>query len=192
MSTTKIENAEIAAVEIAADVPAANVPMLREIGAGETFNTATVIDAENNLVTCRYSFRPHSGGKRYEKNTVFDFTGVSHEQMLGLAVSSIRIDAQAMLRNSEPADMLNPDTMANVNVLRDMLSVQRTSANPVSNVLKNVAKMSPSQFAQLQRDMLAMGIVIGTAPADEPAENVDDAETAENVVDETAPKRRRK
>jgi hypothetical protein len=116
------------------------VQHLRRIPDGENFSTKT--DITGDIVTAVYAIRRSEGGTRYEKKTVFDFSGVSRSDLIALAMYGVKVRTQSILRAVSPEDMLNPATLANVHVQTDFVegAVGRPKGDPVQNAMRVLAK----------------------------------------------------
>ena len=99
---------------------------LRVIGNSETFS-ATTRYISPKKVEAVFSVRRDAKSPRYEKKTMFDFGGVSDEQLHLLAMYGAKVKLQAILRALSPVVMLNSQTLAVVDVQKDLLDVEKAS-----------------------------------------------------------------
>jgi hypothetical protein len=112
---------------------------LRVIGNNETFS-ATTKYVTPKKVEAVFSIRRDAKSSRYEKKTLFDFSGVSEEQLYLLAMYGAKVKLQAILRALSPQVMLNTQTMAVVDVQKDLLDVEKASADPTTAAIKSIQK----------------------------------------------------
>jgi hypothetical protein len=96
---------------------------LRAIGNSETFS-ATTRYISPKKVEAVFSVRRDAKSPRYEKKTLFDFSGVSEEQLHLLAMCGAKVKLQAILRALSPEVMLNSQTLAVVDAQKDLLDVE--------------------------------------------------------------------
>ncbi len=177
---SSIQNtAEVAAVaEVAQSDAQTTVAQtsLRVIKAGENFSPSSAYIGDKK---CRstFSFRPHEGGTRYEKTMLFDFSGVSEESLYLLALSSVRITVQHILRNLSPAEMLDSRTLSTVDVQEVVLGKQRPSGNPATVALKALMRMGITEaVAQQLISEAAKAQSGGDATPSDPAEQNSDTD----------------
>src|SRR5262245_1694481 len=90
---------------------------LRVIGNSETFSSTTRYTGSKR-VEAVFSIRRDAKSPRYEKKTLFDFSGGSEEQLHLLAVYGAKVKLLAILRALSPEVMLNSQTMSVVDVKR--------------------------------------------------------------------------
>ena len=67
---------------------------------------------------------------------MFDFTGVSEEQLHLLAMYGAKVKLQAILRALSPEVMLNAQTMSVVDVQKDLLDIEKPSADPTTAAIR--------------------------------------------------------
>src|SRR5215510_12373044 len=106
---------------------------LRVIGNGETFSSTTRYTGSKK-VEAMFSIRRDAKSPRFEKKTLFDFGGVSEEQLHLLAMYGAKVKLQAILRALSPEVMLNPATLAVVDVRKDLLDAEKASGDPVTAI----------------------------------------------------------
>ena len=112
---------------------------LRAIGNSETFSSTTRYTGSKR-VEAVFSIRRGAKSPRYEKKTLFDFTGVSQEQLHILAMYGARVKLQDLLRALSPDVMLNAQTMAVVDVQKDLLDIEKPSADPTTAAIRSIQK----------------------------------------------------
>jgi hypothetical protein len=77
---------------------------------------------------------------RYEKESTFDFSRVSEEQLYLLAMYGAKVKVQAVLRAMSPEAMLNPKTLQRVDVLADVLEASRQPKDPIEAAVRSMMK----------------------------------------------------
>src|SRR5215510_3667618 len=112
---------------------------LRVIGNGETFSSTTRYTGSKK-VEAMFSIRRDAKSPRFEKKTLFDFGGVSDEQLHLLAMYGAKVKLQAILRALSPEVMLNPQTLAVVDVRKDLLDTEKASGDPVTAAIRSIQK----------------------------------------------------
>ncbi len=112
---------------------------LRAIGNSETFS-ATTRYISPKKVEAVFSIRRDAKSPRYEKKTLFDFGGVSDAQLHLLAMYGAKVKLQAILRALSPEVMLNAQTMAVVDVQRDLLDVEKAATDPTTAAIRSIQK----------------------------------------------------
>ncbi|MGE5513715.1 MAG: hypothetical protein ACM31O_21005 [Bacteroidota bacterium] len=117
----------------------AKMHTLRQIPAHEQFSPKNEF-LGGRKVRATFSIRRSQDEPRYEKSIVFDFSGLSEEQLLELALYSVKVKAQAMLRALEPAKMLNPDSLSTIDVLKDIVEAPAKSGDPISAAVRSMMK----------------------------------------------------
>ena len=112
---------------------------LRAIGNSETFSAATKYIGSKK-VEAVFSVRRNAKSPRYEKKTMFDFGGVSDEQLHLLAMYGAKVKLQAILRALSPDVMMNSQTLAVVDVQKDLLDVEKASGDPMTAAIRSIQK----------------------------------------------------
>ena len=112
---------------------------LRVIGNSETFSATTRYTGPKK-VEAVFSIRRDAKSPRYEKKTMFDFGGVSDEQLHLLAMYGAKVKLQAILRALSPVVMLNSQTLAVVDVQKDLLDVEKASGDPTTAAIRSIQK----------------------------------------------------
>lgn len=112
---------------------------LRQIPEDESFSNKVEFLA-GKKVRSTFSFRRNAESPRYEKQITFDFSGLDEQQLLELALKAVQIRAQAMLRNLDPAVMLNSDSLAEIDVLKDIVAAEKKTADPMTAAIKSMMK----------------------------------------------------
>ena len=87
-----------------------------------------------------FSIRRDTKSPRYEKKTLFDFSGVSEEQLHLLATYGAKVKLQAILRALSPEVMLNTQTLSVVDVQKDLLDVEKAAADPTTAAIRSILK----------------------------------------------------
>jgi homospermidine synthase len=127
---------------VANETPVAETtPRLREIPAGENFSAVTQYLGDRK-VSAVFAIRRAEGKPRYEKKCLFDFSGVTEEQLYLLAMYGAKVKIQSRLRDVGEAEMLDPNTLATVDVLADVVQAPRNSVDSVTAAIRLLARKS--------------------------------------------------
>ena len=121
---------------------------LQPMAADEQATLKTSIKAD--IATVTFSVKPNGekGTARYNLTQRFDFYAVLPEEMIELAVRSLRIDVQATWRKAK--DKMDADVWQDRKwVVRAMLDQTRQKADPTTKVLREAVKMSKQERAKL-------------------------------------------
>jgi len=89
-------------------------------------------------VKSTFSFRRNAESPRYAKEITFDFSGLNEHQILELALKSVQIRAQAMHRSLDPSVMLNSESLAEIDVLKDIVTIEKRAADPTSKAIRSL------------------------------------------------------
>jgi len=125
---------------------------LRQIPEDESFSNKVEFLA-GKKVRSTFSFRRNAESPRYEKQITFDFSGLDEQQLLELALKAVQIRAQAMLRNLDPSVMLNSESLAEVDVLKDVVNVEKKAADPTSKAIRSLMQATGCT-EEVARDMM--------------------------------------
>ena len=121
---------------------------LRMIAEGEAFVPSQSIDVGTGRVEAVFAFRAAEGSPRYEKRVVFDFSGVSQEKLLDLALYEVKQKVQGMLRKAGD-QMLLESTYRVVDVQTEIVAKERAPAGPqLSKVAKELG-LTTAQAAKI-------------------------------------------
>jgi hypothetical protein len=71
---------------------------------------------------------------------MFTFEHVTEEDLYLLAMYACKVRLQALLRNLSPEVMLNPQTLASIDVKRDLLEADRATGDPTTAAVKSIMK----------------------------------------------------
>jgi hypothetical protein len=112
---------------------------LRVIPEAENFSAKTVYKGKG-IVEATFALRRGEGQPRYEKETTFDFSRVTEEQLYLLAMYGAKVKVQAVLRAMSPEAMLNPKTLQRVDVLADVLEASRQPKDPIEAAVRSMMK----------------------------------------------------
>lgn len=107
----------------------------------------TRYDPTTDCVTARYAIRKTEGGKKYVKETVFDFNNIDRAGLISLAMYGVRVKAQSILRDMDETMMADPKTFATVNVLERIINTTRAKADPITKALKALMNTGLSEAA---------------------------------------------
>ncbi len=122
-----------------ASVPAPSSAKLRVIPEAENFSAKTVYKGKG-IIEATFALRRGEGQPRYEKESTFDFSRVSEEQLYLLAMYGAKVKVQAVLRAMSPEAMLNPKTLQRVDVLADVLEASRQPKDPIEAAVRSMMK----------------------------------------------------
>jgi hypothetical protein len=120
-----------------ASAPAPSSPKLRVIPEAENFSAKTAYKGKG-IVEATFALRRGEGQPRYEKETTFDFSRVTEEQLYLLAMYGAKVKVQAVLRAMSPEAMLNPKTLQRVDVLADVLEASRQPKDPIDAAVRSM------------------------------------------------------
>jgi hypothetical protein len=112
---------------------------LRVIPEAENFSAKTTYKGKG-IVEATFALRRGEGQPRYEKETTFDFSRVTEEQLYLLAMYGAKVKVQAVLRAMSPEAMLNPKTLQRVDVLADVLEASRQPKDPIEAAVRSMMK----------------------------------------------------
>jgi hypothetical protein len=115
------------------------VNQLRVIPDSETFSATTKYLGAKK-VEATFSIRRDAKSQRYEKKCMFTFEHVTEEELYLLAMYACKVRLQALLRNLSVEVMTNAQTLASIDVKRDLLEVDRTPADPTTAAVKSIMK----------------------------------------------------
>jgi len=125
---------------------------LKQIGEDESFSNSVEF-LSGKKVKSTFSFRRSAQEARYAKEIVFDFSKLSEQQLLELALKAVQIKAQAMLRALDPAVMLDATVLTEIDVLKDVVSAEKKGADPVGQAIKSLMKATGCT-EEVARDMM--------------------------------------
>lgn len=108
--------------------PKVVAPALQPVGADEKVTRSTTF-IQPKVVMDTFSFRLVEKGPRYVKSVEFDFSDCTDEDMINLALQSVRIDLQAQLRALKEG-ALNPELFKKCNVKLDIINKSRDAIDP--------------------------------------------------------------
>lgn len=119
---------------------------LRQIPDSENFRRKDDWLPGTEKVRSVFAIRADKDAPRYEKVTVFNFEGVSPEQLMLLSCTNgVVVWVQRMLRDLGPEGMLNPSAFAEVNVLKDIIEGDRVPVDPKVRAERALARLSPAE-----------------------------------------------
>lgn len=87
-----------------------------------------------------FSIRRDAKSPRYEKKTMFDFGGVSDEQLHLLAMYGAKVKLQAILRALSPEVKLSAQTLSVVDVKKDLVDVEKAAADSTTTAIRCIQK----------------------------------------------------
>ena len=112
---------------------------LRVIPDSETFSATTKYLGQKK-VQAVFSLRRDAKSPRYGKEALFDFSRLTEEELLTMAMYSAKVKLQAILRNLSPEVMLNSETLAKIDVKADLLEADKAPADPVTAAVRSIMK----------------------------------------------------
>lgn len=113
--------------------------ILRAIAADETFSAETTVRDQNTVFT-KYAVRRSDKSPRYEKETVFDFSGCSREDLMVLAMYGCKVKIQSNLRSLSEEEFLKSTNYAKVDVFLEIVNAERRQTDPITNAIRALMK----------------------------------------------------
>ena len=111
---------------------------MRTIDNGETVSTTVTI--KEDVATSHFVTRASKDDPRVEMTVTFDFSNVSHDDLVRLAERSIRIDMQRRYREAKSPERNNPELWErNWDVQSEFVESQRKTMAPAEKVKKAFA-----------------------------------------------------
>jgi hypothetical protein len=92
-------------------------------------------------VRCTFSVRRSAEEPAYVKTCVLDFSSMTDQELVTMALYGAKVRLQAALRGLSPEAMLNPSTMAEINVKTDLLERPRVQADPDARAVAALVKV---------------------------------------------------
>lgn len=131
---------------------AVSKPELRRIPEGENFRRKDEVIGEDK-VRSTFAVRQTADGPRFEKSVIFDYQGVTREQLMLLSCTNGAVVwAQRVLRDMGEG-MLNPQNLNTVSVLDDVIEgAQRVVISPQDRAKRALSKLSPEEVAAILAD----------------------------------------
>lgn len=125
---------------------------------GDEFKKVTKVITDDSTVHVRRTVRPDKKStERYVIDVVYDYSDVTHEELLELATRSIVIDDQRNWRKAAETAIPDEDRWTNeaVRSVREMLDEERTRGpvDPKKVVVSNWSKMSKEDKAEMLRQL---------------------------------------
>lgn len=106
----------------------------------ESFPRSFVVDVNKQTVIAKYTFKLSKDDKHtYPMETTFDFSGCSHQELLELAATTIRIAAQARLRKMGNK-ALQRNIMRSMNVKADFIDASRQQADESVRAVRSLSR----------------------------------------------------
>ena len=112
---------------------------LRTIADSETFSATTKYLGQKK-VEAIFSLRRDAKSQRFEKKATFDFEHVTEEELYLLAMYACKVKLQALLRNLSVEVMTNAQTLASIDVKRDLLEADKATADPTTAAVRSIQK----------------------------------------------------
>lgn len=116
----------------------AKVQPIAAIADGEPAKRELTIDEGKKTATATYSFKlSENDTQRYQKTTVFDFSGCTTSELIELAVATVRITTQRNLR-ALGKGALDPSAFSHINVKRDIVDAtqKRESVDDITKAVR--------------------------------------------------------
>lgn len=110
---------------------------LKQIAEDQAFSNSIEF-LSGKKVKSTFSFRQNATSPRYAKEVTYDFSGLDEKQLLELATKTVQIKVQAMLRALDPAVMLDASILNEIDVLRDIVSAEKKSADPDTKAIRSL------------------------------------------------------
>jgi hypothetical protein len=89
-------------------------------------------------VKATYVWRAHKDAPKNTKTSTFDFSTVTDEQLIELAMYAVKVHVQAVLRNaanSNPGKPVDPKLLETVDVLKDVVQAAKLTGDPVAKAV---------------------------------------------------------
>lgn len=127
------------------------VQSLRKIPDGENFKRKDEYLGDGK-VRVTYAVRAEAQSPRYERQTVFDFSGVDEEQLCLLCCTNgVVVWVQRMLR--EGNKVTDPSAYTEVNVLQDIIEGDRAVIDPETRARRALGRLTPAQREALLAEL---------------------------------------
>ena len=94
----------------------------------------------NKKVKATFAIRRSETEPRYKKEMELDFSKVTDEQLIQLAMYACKVKIQSLLRAMPAETMLHPDTLARVDVLTDIINAPSKASDPVTGAVRSLMK----------------------------------------------------
>lgn len=94
----------------------------------------------NRRVRATFAIRRSEREPRYRKEIELDFSSLAEEQLIQLAMYACKVKVQALLRNMPPEQMLDADTLATVDVAKDLVEASKKAGDPISSAVRSLMK----------------------------------------------------
>ena len=117
----------------------AKVTTIPRIEDGASFSASNTY-VGNKTVKTVFAVRRSESEPRYQKEMVLDFGGCSDEQLIQLAMYGVKVKIQSILRAMPSETMLHPETLARVDVFKDIIESPAKVTDPVSSAVKSLMK----------------------------------------------------
>jgi hypothetical protein len=116
-----------------------NIPTtLSKVDAGFSAKTEVI---GKRQVRATFSIRRSADEAAYVKEAVFDFSNVSDEELLVMSMYQAKVRLQALLRAMPTEQMLNPSTLAQIDVKKDLVERAPRQTDPDSAAIRNLMKL---------------------------------------------------
>ena len=112
------------------------IPMIED---GKAFS-ATNEYVGNKMVKAVFAIRRSESEPRFRKEMELDFSKVSDEQLIQLAMYGVKVKVQSLMRAMPVETMLHPDTLAKVDVLKDIIEAPSKVGDPLSQAVRSMMK----------------------------------------------------
>ena len=99
---------------------------------------AALVFVKPKIVRATYAWRAYDGAERNTKESLFDFTAVTEEQLITLAMYAVKVKVQSVLRdaaNSDPSRKIDPKLLSTVDVLKDVVQASAVKKDPVAQAI---------------------------------------------------------
>lgn len=132
----------------------AQVKQLTQIPEDASFSNSLEF-VGNKKIKSTFSFRRNAESPRYAKEIIYDFSGLSEQQVLELALRTVQIKVQAMLRALDPTVMLDASVLTEIEVLKDVLNSEKKAADPDTQAIRSLMKATGCTEEVAREMMLA-------------------------------------
>jgi hypothetical protein len=142
--------------------PARVIPMtgngvaVRVLGADDEFS-ASFTRNEDGTYTDRFTVKPNKDGQRHVIETIWDFSTATHDELVKMAISGLRIDLQREFRElhaTNAAQASRADVWSKRNA-HDVFNVERErkTSDPVAKAANAFAKLTDEQKAAIKKQL---------------------------------------
>lgn len=101
-------------------------------------------------VKATFSIRRSQDEPAYQKTVTFDYSDVSNDELLLMAMYQAKVKLQALLRAMSPEKMLDPATYSVCNVKSDLLEAPARTVDPDGAAIRALTKVGVDEATARQ------------------------------------------